>query len=270
MKEPRRIREESKSPIERMLLETAASYRRPPSTKVKTLAALGLAGSAALSAGAAQTAWAAVVAKVGGAKGLVAIAALGAAIAVPAVYYGARLRTETASAPSVAPASAPRVVGDFSHASAAANPIAAPALAPEPIAPFQEATPTVPAPFAPRERRSRAGSNHTRPARRDVAPVAASSAPAPATADELTAEVGAVEAARARLAKGDAAAALALLDDYASAFPRGRLQPEAMVLRIDALAKSGRAGEARRAAEMFVQRYPNSVLAARVRGHLAD
>lgn len=265
MKEPRRLRHESKSPIERMLLDTAAAYRRPPTTRSKTLTALGLAGSAALSAGAAQGAWASMLAKVGGAKALAAIAVIGAAVTVPAVYYGARLRTAPAVAASVM---APRAPGVVNEVPPPPMPESMPAA--RPVAP-PEALPSLAVSPVPRERRSRGGSNHVRPARKDVPPAAATTAaPPPASPNELGAEVGAIEAARGRLAKGDPAATLALLDDYASAFPDGRLQPEAMVLRIDALAKTGRSAEARRVAEMFLQRYPKSVLAARVRGHLSD
>jgi outer membrane protein assembly factor BamD (BamD/ComL family) len=80
----------------------------------------------------------------------------------------------------------------------------------------------------------------------------------------------ALESARARLAQGDADGTLALLDQYAASYPSGRLKPEADVLRIDALSKSGRSAAAKKLAESFLQHYPNSVLAARARGHLND
>ena len=60
------------------------------------------------------------------------------------------------------------------------------------------------------------------------------------------------------------------LDAYDRRFPGGRLQIEAEVLRIDALAKLGRKEAARQRAEAFLRRYPNSVLATRVRAHVAD
>ena len=60
------------------------------------------------------------------------------------------------------------------------------------------------------------------------------------------------------------------LDAYDRRFPAGRLQIEAEVLRIDALAKIGRKDAARQHAEAFLRRYPNSVLATRVRAHVAD
>ena len=91
-----------------------------------------------------------------------------------------------------------------------------------------------------------------------------------ATRALLTAELGALDRARLSLANGDARRALEELDAYDRGFPRGRLQIEAEVLRIDALAKVGRKDAARQRAEAFLRHYPNSVLATRVRTHLAD
>jgi outer membrane protein assembly factor BamD (BamD/ComL family) len=86
----------------------------------------------------------------------------------------------------------------------------------------------------------------------------------------LTAELNALDHVRLSLANGDARLALAELEAYDRGFPRGRLQIEAEVLRIDALAKTGRKDAARQRAEAFLRHYPNSVLATRVRAHLAD
>jgi hypothetical protein len=84
----------------------------------------------------------------------------------------------------------------------------------------------------------------------------------------LTRELAALDRARLALSSGDARGALAELDAHDRSFPRGRLALEAEVLRIDALAKTGRAGEARQHAQTFVRLHPNSVLATRVRAHL--
>jgi hypothetical protein len=81
----------------------------------------------------------------------------------------------------------------------------------------------------------------------------------------LTEELGALDRARLALAKGDARRALDGLDGYDRRFPSGRLQLEAEVLRIDALARLGRKDAARQHAEAFLRRHPNSVLATRVR-----
>ncbi|HMF40071.1 MAG TPA: hypothetical protein VKQ32_05235 [Polyangia bacterium] len=83
-------------------------------------------------------------------------------------------------------------------------------------------------------------------------------------------ELGAIDHARVALASGDARRALEDLDAYDRRFPGGRLQIEAEVMRIDAFAKLGRKDIARQRAEVFLKRHPNSVLATRVRAHIAD
>jgi hypothetical protein len=87
------------------------------------------------------------------------------------------------------------------------------------------------------------------------------------SASVLAAELGALDVVRARLSNGDATGALAKLDDYSRSYPRGRLVLEAEVLRIDALSRAGQRDQARRRAEAFLRRHPNSVLATRVRGY---
>src|SRR3954469_16650208 len=94
--------------------------------------------------------------------------------------------------------------------------------------------------------------------------------PAATHAATLSAELGALDRARLSLAGGGAHRALDALDSYDRRFPSGRLQLEAEVLRIDALAKIGRKDAARQHAELFLRRHPNSVLATRVRAHVAD
>ena len=109
------------------------------------------------------------------------------------------------------------------------------------------------------------------------APAVAEPAPAPAPAVAatpaaalLTEELGALDHARLALVNGEGRRTLDELDAYDRRFPSGRLQIEAEVLRIDALAKLGRKDAARQRAEAFLRRYPNSVLATRVRAHVAD
>jgi hypothetical protein len=87
---------------------------------------------------------------------------------------------------------------------------------------------------------------------------------------DLRRELGALDAARGSLAHGQPARALARLDAYAAAFPQPHLGLEAEILRIDALARSGRAGEARAHAKSFLRGHPHSVLAARARRYLRD
>jgi hypothetical protein len=98
----------------------------------------------------------------------------------------------------------------------------------------------------------------------------AQQAPEAARTATLTDELGALDHARLALAGGDARRALDELDAYERRFPGGRLQLEAEVLRIDALAKVGRKDAARQHAETFLRRHPNSVLTTRVRAHVGD
>jgi len=86
----------------------------------------------------------------------------------------------------------------------------------------------------------------------------------------LTAELGALDRARVSLANGQTRRAVDELDTYERGFPNGRLQIEAEVLRIDALARLGRRDAARQRADVFLRRHPNSVLATRVRALLVD
>ena len=90
----------------------------------------------------------------------------------------------------------------------------------------------------------------------------------PASAPPLAAELAALDAARTSLSRSDPSAALLALDGYGRNFPHGRLRLEAEVLRIAALAKSGQSDAARKRAEAFLRRHPDSVLASRVRGYV--
>jgi hypothetical protein len=225
MIEPRRLREDAQSAAELMLLEAGVSYRTSPDTRAKTLAALGLAGSAAVTVGAVSLAASSM--KVGWAK-LLLISGISAGVVAPAGYVA----WNQLHARAPAPVSAPMVASP-----APARPVVA---APRATVSEAPALPEQPAISAKTESKS------------------------PALADELAA----LDRARARLSSGDASGALGKLDEYARMYPRGRLVLEAEVLRIDALAKSGRRDAARKRAESFLSRHPNSVLASRVRGYL--
>ena len=84
-------------------------------------------------------------------------------------------------------------------------------------------------------------------------------------ASSLAEELSSLDSARALLARGDSAGALVRLDVHSRAYPKGRLQLEAEVLRIDALTKNGQTSLAKKRAETFLRKHPNSVLASRVR-----
>jgi hypothetical protein len=233
MIEPRRLRDEAESTVELLLLEAGASYRSSPVARAKTLAALGLVGSAAVSAGV-GVASTSLLTKLGWGK-LLLISSIGAGVVAPAGYVAwNRLhsgREESAKVVVAPPPATPTAVTK--------SPV---------VAAPSEAAPAEPSDAAP------------------LAPVKPETKPA--SAGDLAAELAALDAARAKLAAGDANGALASLDDYARTFPRGRLVLEAEVLRIDALAKSGQVSTAKKHAEVFLRRHPNSVLASRVRGYL--
>ena len=226
MNEPTRLRQESGSALEHALLNAGASTASSAETRAKTLAALGLAGSATLLAGTAGAASLSTLAKVGWTKLLVSMSLVGAATAVPVGFYFARHARETSA---IAATRAVAVRPTLARVPA----LDAPTVdAPSPVTPAHPVR-SVARPLAPRGR--------------------------------LTHELAALDAARSTLAGGDARSALALLDIYAESFPHGRLELEAEVLRIDALAKSGNKDAARQRANAFLRRHPQSVLASRVR-----
>jgi hypothetical protein len=133
---------------------------------------------------------------------------------------------------------------------ASSSPVISPPLAPE----------TVPASVAP----SVSAPDREQPA--SVKPALPSESAN--TGAALRAELAALDAVRFALAKDDASGALSLVATYFRTFPRGRLHPEAEVLRIDALAGAGQMRGAKREAQEFIKRHPNSVLAPRVRPYV--
>jgi hypothetical protein len=99
---------------------------------------------------------------------------------------------------------------------------------------------------------------------RDKAPASKPSAspPAPLTLEE---ETSALQAVQAELRSGKPSAALALLDGYVRAARHRHLAAEAELLRIQALAASGRGADASALAKRFVEAYPTSPLVDRAR-----
>ncbi len=90
-------------------------------------------------------------------------------------------------------------------------------------------------------------------------------ASAPAIEDAAREESRLVGEARRRLRSGDAAGALAGVDELARRFPQGVLAQERALLRIEALAAAGRGDEARAGAIAFVRAYPKSPFEGRAR-----
>jgi hypothetical protein len=74
-----------------------------------------------------------------------------------------------------------------------------------------------------------------------------------------------LEGVRAALDKGDGAKALAQLDKHDREFPGGLFGPESRILRIEALSVTGKEGDALASANEFLESYPHSPQADRVR-----
>ena len=87
---------------------------------------------------------------------------------------------------------------------------------------------------------------------------------APPASNDLRDEIALVDAARAAMAGGAPERALVLLHRYATSYPGGTFRPEVTVLRIEALAATGRRDEARALARDFVARHPDGPLSERV------
>jgi len=239
MSDPSRLADENVTALEQALLAAGRSYGSSTSARNKTLAALGVAGSATLLAGTAQAVPLGTLAKLTWGKILAAVSLAGAAAAVPGYYaWQHHQAARSAASPSAL----------------LAKPAAEPAPAPASAAPFGAALDKQAAAAA---TGSSVDDGRAAPAR-IARPVT------------LARELSTLDAARGMLARGDAAGALGRLDRYAHDYPRGHLALEAEVLRIDALDAAGRSDAARARAQAFLDRHPHSVLAARVRTRLGD
>jgi hypothetical protein len=98
-------------------------------------------------------------------------------------------------------------------------------------------------------------------------PPAAPPQAGPAT---VAAEARLLRDADVALGSGDAARALALLDEHAATYPHGVLVEERMAERVVVLCALGRTAEAQQAATSFLRDHERSPLAARVRGSCAS
>lgn len=85
------------------------------------------------------------------------------------------------------------------------------------------------------------------------------------TPPSLDQELASMQRARAALGRGDPSAALAELDQFGRGPGWRQLAVEARLLRIEALARAGRADEARNLARRFVEQNPNNPLVDRAR-----
>lgn len=79
-------------------------------------------------------------------------------------------------------------------------------------------------------------------------------------AEQYRRELRILEPARRAFARGDFAAVVRAADEHERAFPSGGLAEERDALRVRALFRQNRVGEARRAAAAFRKRFPNSAV----------
>jgi TolA-binding protein len=84
----------------------------------------------------------------------------------------------------------------------------------------------------------------------------------------LAEELSSLDAARAALRRKQPRLALRALDDYSRAFPNGALEPEAIVLSIEVRLSLGDRAEATALGKRFLEAFPESPLARRVRAVL--
>lgn len=89
-------------------------------------------------------------------------------------------------------------------------------------------------------------------------------ASAPSDDAALLAEISLLDRARTALRERASGRAVALLDQHARRFARGKLAPEAAALRIEALVQRGSHAQARAMAQKFVRAYPSHPLSAQV------
>ncbi len=236
MKDPERLRVRPGTELERILLDTGASYRGSDDLRFRTLVALGIGGAtvattataSALGTGLGRLVWW---------KTTLMVSAVGALATVPVVYDSREHK------PVVVVASPPSSVMPTQLV---------PEIMVEPVRDeVEDAAPPVASvtPVVERAVRTTRG--------------------AP-SALELRLELQALDEARSSLGAGEPSRALEKLDGYARDYPKGRLRMEAEVLRIDALFRSGQRELARKRAATFLKRHPNSVLASRVRIIVGD
>lgn len=240
MKDPQRLLDDGATELELMLLR--AGDAEGPSLAARRLAASSLGISAAITTTAASGAAAA------GAQSLVPAATVFAAkwwVIGALVSVGAGVSYVSLTAGEVAP----RPVAS----------VAPVALAPPPTSSSPVASAEGPI-LRPESQLS---------AVPERAPVTAPHG-GPATPVGIQEQVSLIDRARSAAASGQVGATLAALDEYHRRFPRGVLQQEAAMLRIEAMLARGDKATATRLGKRFLEQYPRSALAARVRSLLED
>lgn len=242
MNEPPRLIDDSEG-LMRELLESGRNARAPHHTRARALSAL--AGASTLSA----------------TTFLQAAPQIGALGIAKWVGIGALLGLVTASV-------AQQILPSGSERESEPTSVAVPPLRVAPVATPRAPTRAAPQPLPPRA--ATVATQKTSGANRS-----SSSAPTPDDAPPaidaagLAREVRVIDDARMKLRSGNAAGALVELDRHAREFPGGKLQPEATLLRIEALVRSGDVARAQSLAQPILDRTPEGPYAERLRRVLA-
>ena len=271
------------SPNARALLEAASGGDEPSmADRARVRASMGARLAVGVAAGAAaatavKSASAAASVGAGGAAGMSGAAAVtGVAVAGP-IGVGTKLLLSLAvvsaigagtasyidSTPRSASRAAPAEMATTTPTTARTAPVKAPAAVAKPSSVPESAidvAPTIPTPAETALAVPTPTATHAAAA---AAPATATATPAPASS--VSAELTLLRDAHAALQSGNAARAVALLDEHARRFPAGALGEERDAARIFALCALGRASEARVASDRFLAGFPRSPHAARVR-----
>jgi len=252
MKDPVRLLDGGASELERALLHAGAAEEPPAGGASGVLVALGLTAGLTASAGASASESMRASAQLGapalgyGAKW--AVLAGGGMVLAALSWAGYAALSGAAPSERLTPSPTPTP-------SLIPSPTPSPSLTPRPIP-----TPSlVPGPSA-----------GPSPVRAPSAGEARDSAAPQAEARSIAGEIAALDRARRALASGDAGAALGGLDRYRADFPRGVLQQEASVLRIEALWRAGQRARARELTRAFERAHPGSPHLERIRTLAAD
>lgn len=272
--------------LESLLLESAGDDEPAAEALEKVGAALGV-GAAALATASAGSALAGSTAAAGNAvalaKPLTAISlakwlavGIGAGMATGGVAQVASRAVEPAPAVmlTAAPVAAPPSTVATRAPLAPAARVEVTSPAPEAASPIGTAPPASTATFAPLPAATGAALDpapnavpaHTGSAAFDAPPA---NTVGTAVTSTLGDETKALDGARAALARGNAAQALAGLDAYRAKWPAGALGAEAALLRVDALLRLGNRPSAEREASALIGAAPSSRYATRARALLA-
>jgi TolA-binding protein len=217
---------------ERSLLAAARRDRAPRAVQAHVLASLGVASGVAVTTSSASAGILGIAKWLG--AGLIAgtVVTSGATLLLehPKASYGGAAHEVPAPAPAVA--AAPAVRRDEAPADPAPPP-------PAVDNPSKKAGPTLASPATPEARR-------------------------------LADEIASLDRARGALGAGDPQKAIRELDRHSREFPRGALAPEAEVLRIESLLRTGQRARAASLARRFLERHGRGPHASRVRSLLAQ